>query len=234
MAFLGELADQINNQFSVGENSTNTLDAVIDGKNVKYGSLGDFAKKIDQSAQRRYLEEGYLRKDPYNADPKQFEVLLQEPNATVLFKKRMFSSIAENFRPDFMDKDEKLYYKAIKVLFQNKCRSIAALEKLSKIQKITSAVGSVSEQLLPIIATLSDTISAKGLLPGSGITSSSGFGSNADAQTLTSVMDKVRRIYAFNNSNPVTTWITDDSNLFQAQFGQGTGVIEITNFTNIS
>lgn len=235
MSFLGELADQINNQFSVGENSTNTLDAVIDGKNVKYGSLGDFAKKIDQSAQRRYLEEGYLRRDPYNADPKQFEVLLQEPNATVLFKKRMFSSIAENFRPDFMDKDEKLYYKAIKVLFQNKCRSIAALEKLSKIQRITSAVGSVSEQLLPIITTLSDTISTKGLPSSSGVaSSSSGFGSNIDAQKLTSVMDKVRRIYAFNNSNPVTTWITDDSNLFQTQFGQGTGVIEITNFTNLS
>ena len=94
MSFLGDLADQISSQFNFGENTTTTLDGIIDGQNVKYGSLGDFASQFDQSAERRYVEEGYLRRDPYNTDPKQFETLWQEPNATVLVKKRMFSSIA--------------------------------------------------------------------------------------------------------------------------------------------
>jgi hypothetical protein len=215
--FLGKLADQLNDQFSVGENEQKTL------------NLGDFGKQIDRSAERRYVEEGYLRRDPYNTEPKQFEILMQEPNATVLIKKRMFSSVAENYRPDFMDKDEKLFYKTMKILFQNKCRQIAALEKLSKIQKITSAVGNVSDQLIPIIISLTDDA-------GSGFSAGGpdlfgGLSSNGDVSNFTKVVDRIRRVYAFNTSAEITSWITDSTNLFQTQYGQGTGVIEITNFT---
>lgn len=233
MSFIGDLAGQIDSQFSTGENNNHSLDAVVLGQNIKYGSLGDFASKFDQSSQRKYLEEGYLRRDPYNVDPKQFEVLFQEPNATVLIKKRMFSSVAENFRPDFMDQDEKLYYRAMKFLFQNKCRVIAALEKLSKIQKVTSAAGHISDQLVPIISTLSDVINS-GSGDFSNAISGGGTGGITDATQLAKVMDKVRRLYGFNITNNTTTWITDSTNLFQSQFGQGTGVIEITNFSSLS
>jgi len=231
MSFLKQLGDQINNQFSIGENNDHSLSAVVNGQNQQYGSLGDFASMIDKSAQRRYVEEGYLRKDPYTTDVKQLEILMQEPSATVLVKKRMFSSIGENYRPDFMDKDEKLYYKAMKILFQNKCRQIAALEKLSKIQKITSAVGNISEQLLPIIISLTDDA-------GSGFSTGGpdlfgGINNNGEISNFTKVVDRIRRIYAFNSTNDTTTWITDSTNLYQSQFGQGTGVIEITNFTNL-
>ena len=241
MSFLGQLADQISNQYSLGENNTHTLDAVIDGSNVKYGSLGDFAKNIDKSAERRYVEEGYLQRDPYNTDPKQFEILMQEPNGTVLVKKRMFSSVGDNFRPDFMSEDEKLYFKATRILFQNKCNQIAALEKLSKISKITAAVGNVSDQLLPIIITLTDQINYGG--PLSNVPFSSGlFGSLPDSNPygtnkvsqFTSVIDKIRKIYAFNSTAEYTTWITDNMDLFQSTLGQGTGVMEITNFTNLN
>lgn len=240
--FLGALASQISSQFSLGENTNHTLDDVSPDQfgqstfapPVKYGKLGDFAQHFDQSAERRYVEEGYLRKDPYNTDPKQFEILMQEPNATVLIKKKMFSSIGENFRPDFMDKDEKLYYKAMKVLFQNKCRQIAALEKLSKIQKITAAMGNVPDQLMPMIFTLGDTISG-GLQTGSDFFGfSTSINGTGKASGFFSTMDRLRRIYAFNAAAPLTSWITDSSNLFQTQFGQGTGVIEITNFSNLT
>src|SRR5574338_1010430 len=225
--FLGALADQISSQFSLGENNTHTLDAVVDGQNVKYGALGDLAGQIDQSAERRYVEEGYLRRDPYNSDPKQLEILMQEPNATVFIKKKMFSSIAENFRPDFMDAEEKLYYKAIKILFQNKCRQIAALEKLSKIEKISSAVGKLDAQLMPVIFGLTDVLD-NGIDTGSSfLGASTSFGSSnpfsKDHSKLTRVMDRVRRVYAFNTPNKYTTWIVDSTNLFQSQFGQGTG-----------
>lgn len=237
MGFLAELADQISSQFSLGENTNHTLDSIDleTGKKVKYGSLGDFANQFDQSAERRYVEEGYLRKDPFNTDSKQFEILMQEPNATVLIKKKMFSAVGENFRPDFMDQDEKLYYKAMRILFQNKCRQIASLEKLSKIQKITSAVGSVPDQIMPIIFTLTDSFN-NGLDTGSDLFGAlGGSGSLAgDPSNFTKVIDKLRRVYAFNSSNNLTTWITDSTNLFQSQFGQGTGVIEITNFTNLT
>lgn len=239
MGFLGDLGNQISSQFSLGENTNHTLDNVdlVTGKTVKYGALGDFAKHFDQSSERRYVEEGYLRKDPYNTDSKQFEVLLQEPNATVLLKKKMFSSVGDNFRPDFMDADEKLYYKAMRILFQNKCAQIAALEKLSKIQKITSAMGSVSDQLVPIIISLTDAFN-NGLDQGSDLfgalgSSSSAF-SGGDPSNFTQVVDRLRRVYAFNTTNYTTSWITDSTNLFESQFGQGTGTIELTNFTNIS
>lgn len=237
MGFLGQLADQLSSQLSLGENNNTTLSAVINGQNVPYGSLGDFAKKIDQSAERRYVEEGYLRRDPYNTDSKKFEILFQEPNATVLLKKRMFSSVAENFRPDYMDKDETLYYKATKILFQNKCRQIAALEKLSKIQQVSAAVGSLNDQLVPIIITLTDGLVGSGgsfnnnLFSGIGPTNPA---TTTDAGQLVQVVDKLRKLYAFSHSNQYTTWITDTSNMFASVFGQGTGVIEITNFTEFS
>ena len=237
MGFLGDLAGQISSQFNLGENTTTSLDAVVDGQQVKYGSLGDFASQFDQSAERRYVEEGYLRRDPYNTDPKQFETLWQEPNATVLVKKRMFSSIAENFRPDFMDADEKVYYKAMRVLFQNKCSQIAALEKLGKIQQVTAAVGSVADQLVPVIITLADLANngfangsnAFGLFPG---------GTNPyttqDATSFFKTVDRLRVLYAYNQAAQYTTWLTDPTNLYESTFGAGSGVIEITNFTNIN
>jgi hypothetical protein len=234
MTFLGALADQISSQFSLVENTTHTLDAVVDGQNQKYGSLGDISQKIDQSAQRKYVEEGFLRRDPYNADPKQFEVLLQEPSATVMFKKRMFSSVAENFRTDYMDKEEKLFYKATKFLFQNKCRQIAALEKLSKIQKINSAVGKIDAQLVPIIMSLGDTIGDGGLSSLIGQNASNTFGQNKDVSVFANTVEQLRRVYGFNASSDTTAWITDSTNLFQTQYGEGTGVIEITNFTNLT
>lgn len=247
MSFLGDLADQISSQFSLGENTTTSLDAVIDGQQVKYGSLGDFASKFDQSSERRYVEEGYLRRDPYNTDPKQFEILWQEPEATVLIKKRMFSSIAENYRPDFMDSDEKLYYKAIRILFQNKCNQISSLEKLSKIQQVTSAVGNVSDQLVPWIISLTDAANGGIFSSGSGGVFGGGnnlFGalggsgggnpfSTQDGSAFVKTVDRLRALYAYNQTNKYTTWITDPTDLFQSVFGSGTGVIELTNFTSI-
>jgi hypothetical protein len=232
MGFLANLADQINSQFSVGENTTTSLDAVVDGQQQKYGSLGDFASQFDQSAERRYVEEGFLRRDPYNSDPKQFEVLLQEPNATILIKKSMFSSINENYRPDYMDSDEKMYFKAMKVLFQNKCRQISNLEKLSKIQKVTAAVGNISAQLMPVIISLTDG-AGSGLGAG-GPNLFGGTNTNGEVSSFTQVIERVRRVYGFGSTNDLTTWITDPTNLFQSQFGQGTGVIEITNFTSLN
>lgn len=234
--FLGVLADTISSQYHLGENTNHTLDSIdLDsGKTIKYGALGDFANQFDKSAERKYVEEGFLRKDPYNTDPKQFEILMQEPNATVLVKKKMFSSVGENFRTDFMDADETLYYRSMKILFQNKCAQISSLEKLSKIQKITSAMGSVPDQLMPIIFTLTDSLN-NGLDAGSDLFGAfGGSGASGEPSDFTKVIDRLRKIYAFNTTSSTTSWITDSSNLYKSQFGEGTGVIEITNFTNFT
>jgi hypothetical protein len=236
MTFLDKLSDQLSSEFSLGENTKHSLDTTVDGQLKKYGALGEFSNKFNHSEQRKYVEEGYLRTDAFNAEPKAFALLMQEPNSTILIKKRMFSSIGENFRPDYMDKEEKLYYKSMKILFKNKCAQVAALEKLSKIQKITSTVGKIDEQLIPLIISLTDSFN-EGLDPGSnlfGVLGSSNPLGGKEASNFTKVVDRLRRLYSFGNSNALTTWITDENNIFQSQFGQGTGVMEITNFTTVS
>jgi hypothetical protein len=226
MSFLGSLADQISSQYNLTDNTANAANSVIGAQNMQSGSLGDFSSQIKQPAEHRYVEEGYLRKDPYFTDPKQQEILLQEPNATVLVKKRMFSSIAENYNPDYMDGDEKTYYKAMRILFQNKCNQIATLEKLSKIQKITSAVGQVDNQLVPYILTLADILN-------NGIFGTDS-GATKDSNQFIKVADRLRALFAYNQTNKYTTWITDTTSPFQSALGQGTGVIEITNFVSIN
>ena len=238
MGFLGDLGSALSSQFGLVGNNTTTLDGVIDGQNVKYGTLGDFASQFDQSAERKYLEEGYLRIDPYETDPRQFEVAWQQPSATVLVKKKMFSSVAENYRPDYMDSDETLYYKAMTLLFQNKCTQVSSLEQLSKIQQVTAAVGSISEQLVPAIITLADQVN-NGYAGQNGFTPAALFQANnplttQDAASFFQTVDRLRTVYAYNRTAKYTTWITDPNDLFQSTFGPGTGVIEITNFTNIT
>ncbi len=219
MGFLGDFADQLGSQLGVSENTDRTLNDV-DGK--RYGALGDFAAKFDHSAERRYLEEGYLRRDPFNIDSKQFEILTQAPQATVLVKKRMFSSVADNYHTDYMDKDERLYFRAMKLLFQNKCELISSLEKISKIQKIAAGLGDVDDQLMSLLFTIDSNFNLN----------DSSLNRNEEVTNYKSVIDRLRTIYAFNKASNTTSWIADSTNLFRTEYGQGTGVIEITNFTN--
>ena len=233
--FLTGLANQIEDQYGLGENQPNALNIMQDGHNRQRQTLGDYAQQFDQTDGRKYLEEGYLRLDPWNVLPKAFEVLIQEPEVTLLVKKRAFSTLAENLRPDYMDADEKLFYKATKILFQNKCRQISALEKLSKIERVGASSGQLDSQLLPIIIGLVDEVS-----PSFSNSPLAGEDSFLDSQAaepfkkLSSTIDKIRKVYAFSHSNKYTTWIHDTSTLFPTDLSQGTGVIEITNFTTLN
>jgi hypothetical protein len=231
--FLGALSSQLNNQYSLEDNSNHSVNGISQkyGKPTPAGLLGSLVPQFDPSTERRYVEEGYLRNDPYTTSPKQFEVLFQEPNATIFIKKKMFSSVSDNYRPDYMNANEKLYYKTMKVLFQNKCAQIAALERLSKIERISSIIGSVPNQIIPIIIGLTDQLNAS-----SGSSSLGGFGVggqlNSNTSAFTAVVDRLRRAYGFSTTNQTTTWISDSINPFQ--FGKGTGTIEITNFKSFN
>src|SRR5690606_7879491 len=109
----------INNILSTGENEIHSLD-----------ELSKF--KIDRSVERTYIEDGYIK----NISPRQREILMQQPDMTVLIKKRMFSSLAQNYKTNMLSSDEKLFIKASKKLFENKCKAISAYEKLVKIDKV--------------------------------------------------------------------------------------------------
>src|SRR5208282_3278008 len=105
-----------------------------------------------------------------------------EPDAVVLVKKRAFSSLAENYRVDYMNQEEKLYMKATRFLFQNKCRQISTFEKLSKIARIGEAAGSLDAQLMPLIMSLVDSAAGDfaDYSTGSGTGAFSGFNESAN------------------------------------------------------
>lgn len=236
--FLSELAGALEDQFGLGENQNHTLDIVEGGTTLRYGKLGDFAKKFDQTAERKYVEDGFLRLDSYNVVPKQFEILMQEPDVTVLVKKRAFSSLSENFRIDHMDKDEKLFFKATKILFQNKCKQIAALERLHKVNRISKEVGQLSDQLMPLVISLVDSLDTASSISSNSVDSvqdvlDGSIDVSNGLSKLKNTIDKIRKVYSFTNASLYTNWLTDISNPFRAQFGQGTGVIELTNVLQV-
>lgn len=219
--FLDTLGGVLTQQFSLGDNKLKSLDIVKNGTTVPYGRLGQFADKFDQTAERSYTEEGMYRNDLFNPKNKQLEIWMQEPDVTILIKKRAFSSLADNYRTDLMNKDERLFLRATKFLFQNKCKQIAAYEKLTKIQTVATEIGSVDYHLLPALFSATDTLGLA--FPGS-----SAF------NKFKSVIDRVKTIVNLSKDNVYTTWTTNVLNSFQTDLGEGTGVMEFTTAFNVS
>ena len=65
-----------NNNFTPGENTPRNLDSVDPSDPDKvnnFGTLGDFATKIDKTALRSYVETGLIR----NIRPRNLEILMQ-------------------------------------------------------------------------------------------------------------------------------------------------------------
>lgn len=229
--FLTNLGGILNQQFETGDNKLTSLNIAQNGTNQFYGKLGSFANEFDQSADRSYTEEGSIRTDYYNPRPKQLDLLTQEPDATVLVKKRAFASLAENYRLDLMDEQEKLFYKTTKILFQNKCKQISAYEKLAKIATISADLGRVDYHLLPILFAATDALPQT---PGD-----DGFNTiqdtiNGTLSKFKSIVDRVREIVGLSQDSNYTTWLTGIPDSFRSDFGEGTGVIEFTNITSLS
>lgn len=217
-----KLGDALQQKFSLGDNKLHSLDIQKDGHVNSYGLLGEFANKFDQTAERSYTEEGWRRTDVFNPHPKQLEIWMQQPEATVLVKKRAFSSLVENYRSDMLSKDEKLFIKASKFLFQNKCNQIAAYEKLTKIDAISSEMGHVDSYLLPALFAATDTLESVFNL----------FGSSSFSK-FKSTVDRIRTIVNLSKDNITTSWITNVLSNFKTGVGEGTGVIEFTNVNSI-
>lgn len=218
--FGSKLANSLNEQVGTAENTPRNLDVPDPSdpnKTVAFGQLGEFSKKIDNTAQRSYIENGYIR----NVMPRFFETLLQEPDATVVVKKKMFSSLINNYRFDLMDRSERNFIKASKRLFQNKCQVISIYEKLTKLQRIaTENNGQFDDLLYPLLSATVDAAEGLGLRF---------FNSKAKSS-----IDSMNKWRSFSNSELFTTWIVEPSGPYSSTFGEGTGVFEITLATSIS
>jgi hypothetical protein len=99
MGFLSSLGNIINTQFGIGENTSHSLDTVSGGA---YSRLGDYANKIDQTAERNYIEDGFIR----DIRPRKRSVLFQQPDFYVVIKKRMFSTLVDNSKLEVLEDKE--------------------------------------------------------------------------------------------------------------------------------
>lgn len=204
MAFLTTLGKVVNEQFGMGERVGNI------------GQLGDLSKKIDQSAQRTYIEDGLIN----NTRPRMREVLFQQPDITVVLKKRMFSSLIENNRLDLMEEKEKLLLRATKRLFHNKCKLISAYERLTKIEKVTEESGMFNTYLVPVALQAIEDFERAGL--------------NIVDPDTRAALDTLRKAIAFSDASNFTNWSVDYESAFSGELGDGTGTIELTNVSSIN
>lgn len=216
--FLESLANQLEQNFALGENTNRSLNDVVDGNVAPYAKLGDFSNKFDKTEERQYVEEGYLREDAFTVSAKPSKITWQEPEATVIIKKAMFSSVANNYRPDFMDQEERLFYRASKALFNNKCKQISAFEKLTKFEQAYEQVQEIDPIIVPYVIQLAETLNSDI--------------SKSPIDRL--VVDRLQKAFAYNKNFRKTTWHADSTKMFSSPIDESTGVIELTNFTNLT
>ena len=215
----GEFLASLNEQTLSSENTIRSLDTIDPDdpdRVINFGALGDFAKRVDQSAQRSYVESGYIR----NVKPNFYEILLQEPNVTIAIKKRIFSSLIDNYRFDLMDTGDKLFFRASKKLFQNKCNAISTYEKLSKIERVVKNKGALDEYMVPAILAGVDSLDALGV-------------DIIDPKTR-ATLDTIRKLTLLSEPNEFTSWIVDRTTAFASDTGEGTGVFELTTVASVN
>lgn len=217
MSFLSSFSGIINNQFGIGENTSNSLDTVSGGA---YSRLGDFAKKIDKSAERTYIEDGFVR----DIRPRNRSVLFQQPDFYVIIKKRMFSTLVDNAKLDMLEENERILIKATKRLFQNKCRIISAYEKLTKIEKLTFDSGRFNTALGPAFLNIID---------GLGDTVLSAFGGGLSPATKAAI-ETLRKVISYSSPGDYTNWTTSDyDSLYGKDNWEGPGTFELTNVASV-
>jgi len=226
MSFLGnistagnKLLGAINEQFTPGENTPRSLDSVDPSdpdRTTNFGTLGDFASKIDKSALRSYVETGLIR----NVKPHNLEILMQEPELTVIVKKRLFSSLIDNYRFELMSPEDKLFIRASKKLFKNKCQAIATYEKLTKIDRIVKNTGILNEFLVPQII--------------AGINGLSALGVNIVDGKTKNILDTLQKVMSFSDPSQITNWNVANDPAFYSEMGEGTGTFDLTLISSIN
>lgn len=215
---VNSLNNVINEQFGIGENPENNLNTIAeDGKTIPYGKLGEFANRIDPSAERNYIEGGFNQK----FSPNSREVHWQQPEVTVLVKKKFISSLSDNYRKDLSSVDEKSFLRASKILFQNKANQLENYERLCKIAQVSVLNNKLDSSFFPALFAAVDGVAAiSNFIPLGPVGSA--------VKSLQTTLEKVKTLYNFTKDNVYTTWHVNKKLPYEQTVGAGTGVIEFT------
>lgn len=179
--------------------------------------------------------------------PSKRRILSQDVQPSVVIKKRMFSTLRENFDPDYFDEKEQLYIRAIKTLFRKKCEDIAFYESLIFVDKIiedpdfiyaSGALGNLFNAIFDIASIGLANASALDLL-GATQTSLAGASSQMIRDMMASQpwlqqLFRVMQASEQAKQNKFTTWIVDPLAGDMRGTGPGVGVMEFTMMSNIT
>ncbi len=179
---------------------------------------------LDTTIANTYVENGWA--DIQKTKPNIRNVITQTPELIVVIKKRMFSSLKDNFTTENMDATEKELLRASKKLFENKCREISAYESLSKIEHIVTKEGAVNSGI--ITSALDALDQTQGVLSWNGLLTSS-----PEISKLQQVASKLRDVLLQNGYSTTTNWV-QNTRAPSFYSGAGTGVIELTMVTSFN
>lgn len=167
--------------------------------------------------------------------PKERVIVAANPTASILIKKKAFSTFKATNDLRWLDKTEKMLLRATKTLFALKVSQIRAYESLTKLDKFYEETGDFNFSLLADLVLSSKYLKPPGTSSSSDIISLLGnFGVAAGTAASLDDMIKILRRNAFSAANTKTTWIVDPDDVTNYGTGPGTGVIELCTFTNIS
>lgn len=192
-------------------------------------SLTDAAQRLydtlDKTANRTYINSGFANIN--RTKPNNRNIIAQTPEMIILIKKRMFSSLADNYRFEFMDEEEKHFIRASKKLFENKCEEISNYEKLTKLNKIIQENQTINSPLAQVIYQTLNSIEGNEFNKGTDFLT----GANKYTKDIAQhkeVIKQIRQLLTLNGFNQTTTWIKDSTFEQTNSQGKGTGVIELT------
>ena len=135
------------------------------------------------------------------------QVYSQTPNASVIIKKRTFSSLKHLYNPIYMNAAEKWLYRATKRLVQRKCFIMAEYERLTKISQMID----LNYGALSILKSVADDITV-------------------EQKDLYRTLEAVIRA---RNPALTTTYFVDPFDPEISEIGLGQGVFEIATVTEL-
>lgn len=180
-------------------------------------------------------------------------IATQEPSLTVYIKKRAFWGLKSANDARFMDKGDKLFIRASKILFERKCNQIAAYEALTKASslisedahldsaRVTQLIGYLEEFMNDSISYLeADYLSAiKSHLTDIEQNEALRVALNKlkeNIETARPILDSLREMQKKQDKlrqATNTTWVVDPDEKDIFNMGRGSGVIELTLVSSI-
>lgn len=150
--------------------------------------------------------------------PRNYNIASMTPNANVLVKKRLFSTLAYDNDVRFLDPDERAFLRTSKNLFQLKAFQIATYEALTKFEQVLQQ--NKTMYIPSVIAAIQNAYAF-------------GAVTNNEATAMQSTLLQItQRDLAAEDIN-FTTWYIDRLDRDLANIGRGVGVIEFTNFSKL-